>query len=1036
MELIVHLSDIHFREPMGQNHILSRAAKIAAAATSTIPSVGSCFVVVSGDIAFSGKTTEYEIAARFLGELRDHIQRRLSDCVCRFVLVPGNHDCDFSETGSLRDIVVSKTEPEQLDESLYPIGTAVQRNYETFVAQLRTELDADIAEPPGSSGVYRAETYDLSERSIRFRLINSAWMSSKKEVQGTLLYPVNLLRSDEDVGQSADLVVTVLHHPYNWFEAKTGRSLRDEIEASSDIVLTGHEHEGDHYRKSDYAEQTVEYLEGAILQDPNHPERSSFNTVGIDLEQRKQRVQVWSWNRKDERYDSKEDTDWIELQRNLYRLREEYRLTDYFDRWLKDPGVRFTHPEVEEISLEDLFVYPDLRQSNLPGDDEPSSAFVRGEVPVFILQHQHILVVGPERCGKTSLAKTIFQDFRGRDLVPVLISGEELRSYSESSVMSTVQRKFEEQYASPGLEAFRQLESEEKVIIVDDIDRAPVNLRGRDKIIDTLKGICGVVVLLGDERLRLDDMITPEAEKLAMWSFTQCEILPFGHLRRADLIEKWYFLGRRYTHESSELSRLAIQAERVVSLLLGQDFIPSHPIFILMILQQMEAGVPLNTAGTSGSYGYLYEALLTEALAHASGLEPDLDTQYAYLSGFAYALFSQQTDSLSTDEASDWHQRHCERHSLRLDFSRFLSAFCEAGVLCETEGRISFRYPYIYYYFVARYFRDRIQDDSIRDHIGELSMRLHHRKSANILLFLSYLSRDPYILSAVLRASRRLFSGYPDCDLDEDAKLFVDLASDIPELVLDASRPEDRRRKLLAERDDLERTQPGQESSESLGDSAVDLDEDLTEVGQINTAFKTIQILGQILRNFAGSLEREQKLELARECYSLGLRMLKFVFGTLESGKEDIVMHLARFLKERYPTWPVERLADRVSRFLFNQMVWITFVIVKQVSDSVGLERLSMTFDELLGESDTISYRFIDVSVRLDYYRRFPETEVFQLDKDTRRSPFAAHLLRRLVWHYFYIYDTVRTVRESVCARLEIKLLPGSRNARAKRLRR
>jgi len=104
--LLLHLSDIHFKESEGQNPVLSRTEQIAAAAASTAPSARCCFVVVTGDIAFSGKQAEYAFADKFFSELRDHLCTRLPKCDPHFVLVPGNHDCDFSQLDRVREVIM------------------------------------------------------------------------------------------------------------------------------------------------------------------------------------------------------------------------------------------------------------------------------------------------------------------------------------------------------------------------------------------------------------------------------------------------------------------------------------------------------------------------------------------------------------------------------------------------------------------------------------------------------------------------------------------------------------------------------------------------------------------------------------------------------------------------------------------------------------------------------------------------------------------------------------------------------------------
>lgn len=1030
--VILHLSDTHFRKSKGENPVVSRVDKIAAAAASVAPDAECCFLAATGDISHSGKEAEYVVTATFLADLLDELRRRLPDSEWRFVSVPGNHDCNLSKSNKVRETILRNLSTDDFEEDVFATCTAVQRDYEEFAASLR-EPTAQYHRP---SKVYAEELHEVKGATVEFRLINSAWMSTMEESQGTLLFPVDLLGTGRTGDPPADLVVTMLHHPDNWFEARNARSLRDELEATSDVILTGHEHEAEQYTKTRVTGERTEYLEGAVLQTPDHPEMSEFNVLVIDLNAESQELHVFSWDSARRRYHPSRTSARIPFQRNRRRLEKEFELTKTFEEFLSDAGANFTHPEKETIHLKDLFVYPDLLHLKLPGEGEWPRAVV-GDVPTFVLNHGHVLLVGSEWCGKTALCRTLFRDLRKTGLVPIYVSGEQLKGYTQSSVLQAVDRAFLNAYASPDADGFRQLERERKAVIVDDFDQATVNRRARDLIIRTLESIFGVIVLVGNEALRFDDVVAyTEGEEPPLWHYSQCAILPHGHVRRADLIEKWTFLGRSLTGDESELSRRAVEAERTVSLLLGQNFLPAYPIFILVLLQQMEARTPLTTVPTSGSYGALYECLLTMALVRSSRLEVDLDTQYGYLSEFAHFLFTRGESCAPTLDTLEWHRRHCEDYGVHLDFDRMLSDLCEACVLSSTQDAVGFRYPYLYYYFVARYFSEHIQEPAIREHVESMSKRLHHAQSANILMFLTYLSKDPFILGSILRASRSLFSSYVECDLVRDTDFLSALMMKLPQLVLESSDPAESRRKLLARRDELEAADAPGQLSDAWDDQPPGLHEDLEEHLQINVAFKTIQILGQILRNFPGSLKGQRKLELAGECYSLGLRVIRFMFESMESLDEDLVHFIADFLRSRNPRWSDDQLSSHTKNFLSTLADALAFIVVKQVSDSVGDQKLSITFRDLLGERDTISYRFIDLSVQLDYYHGFPESHVFKLYKRVGRNPFAAYLLRHLVWYYFYIYPADYSLRQSVCTKLDIKLLPAVHDQRVKRPKR
>ena len=126
-----------------------------------------------------------------------------------------------------------------------------------------------------------------------------------------------------------------------------------------------------------------------------------------------------------------------------------------------------------------------------------------------------------------------------------------------------------------------------------------------------------------------------------------------------------------------------------------------------------------------------------------------------------------------------------------------------------------------------------------------------------------------------------------------------------------------------------------------------------------------------------------------------------------------------------------------LSVLIFALIEGLTILALSQISDAVGMEDLSMTFDELVGSISNTSYRFIDVSVRLYHFRAFPEDQVFDPYGEVRKHPFGSQVLRRLVWLFFYLFPTKSDLLQRVCDHLGIpirrpqlsdprsKLLPG-----------
>ena len=271
------------------------------------------------------------------------------------------------------------------------------------------EFEASMLKLPVRSGadcLLYSHSFKVDATTIRVNCFNTAWVSTNPEVAGQLVFPIATLDTNEL--SEGGLVISVFHHPYNWLVPDNARLFRRLIESSSDVVLTGHEHESSMYEKQNVDGSAVQYIEGAVLQESDS-NRSGFNVILIDTGEASYEPFVCQWN--GEMY-AQSGFGPRSFVRNKLLCKSVFRNNREFLKFLSDPGLPILHPHKRDIALEDLFVYPALAQKNPERKFEVFKIIESQEVVEHVRSASKLLIVGEDTSGKTSLAKQLYRDLQ------------------------------------------------------------------------------------------------------------------------------------------------------------------------------------------------------------------------------------------------------------------------------------------------------------------------------------------------------------------------------------------------------------------------------------------------------------------------------------------------------------------------------------------------------------------------------------------------------------------------------------------------
>ncbi|EKO3859352.1 metallophosphoesterase [Vibrio harveyi] len=243
---LIHFSDIHLRSPdcdfdhSDENiHIRDRVQRDIVKLIQTDGKAVDA-ILVTGDIAFAGKESEYKAAHKWLNDLKE----TLSLTNDQIFVVPGNHDVDRDEADkflpkTVRGGVESKTSFWQRDNS---IVEALKSDHadEAIFAPMQKYIDfsSSYGCEISPSLPFWSKTLKLSESiDVELRGITTPLFSNKSDKKGSLVLSKNQFNFRS---RSGVLYLSLMHHPCDWLVDSD--EIEDLLDNNVHIQLFGHKH--------------------------------------------------------------------------------------------------------------------------------------------------------------------------------------------------------------------------------------------------------------------------------------------------------------------------------------------------------------------------------------------------------------------------------------------------------------------------------------------------------------------------------------------------------------------------------------------------------------------------------------------------------------------------------------------------------------------------------------------------------------------------------------------------------------------------
>jgi hypothetical protein len=661
----------------------------------------------------------------------------------------------------------------------------------------------------------------------------------------------------------------------------------------------------------------------------------------------------------------------VKLVAEKKNLIKQLKLTNQFSSFLLDTELLSkAHGQKDRIILDDIFVYPELDKYDNLGEKTEENA---EQLIKNLCEYSKVLIAGDNQSGKTTLCKKIFSSLRDQNLVPVYISDHDNPQH-KGNLSAAISKAYQNQYQNTSINEI------DKDLIIPIIDNFHLALaKNKRKWIEDLRFYRHHIITVDDVfSLNFDD------ENLTS-SFTHFKIKEFTPSLRNEVIKKWIHLGKGLHNESETYASLDKITE-VVTLSLGTGIMPSYPFFILTIISTQDSLNPLEKEITS--QGYCYQALIYIYLRKQGAKNDEIEIYINFLTELAFYFYQEKKRELSPSEFSNFLAKYLSRYVLPIEQESLLENLQKAQIIrLDSCNNYSFFYEYIYYFFTAKYLSEHLESNKAI--VDIIIQNLHRDENAYIAIFISHHSKNSYVLDETILNAMCLFDKFKPATLSKEDLAFFDKQSDIivsATLPLQGTTPERERAKKLQEENHIEKSARSKKGKDVK-------DEDGFET-ELRRGIKTVEVMGCIIKNRAGSLERSKLEEIFGEAVKIYLRILTSFLEVIknEEGEKEIVNFISDRLNkiiekqaqerrdkgEKEKSWSKEDLDKKAKKIFWHINFFFVHALIGKIINSLGSNKLTKIIETICDKENTPAHFLVKHGISMWYDKNLQTDKIIK----------------------------------------------------------
>ena len=630
-----------------------------------------------------------------------------------------------------------------------------------------------------------------------------------------------------------------------------------------------------------------------------------------------------------------------------------------------------SHSSKETLNLDDIFVYPKLKSYD---EEEVSHKYNSEKLNEEVLTFNKIIIAGENQSGKTTICKKLFQIFRTLNYVPIYLEDENKYLGVTSNKL---EKAFYEQYDST---EFNQIDQNRIIPILDNFH----NAKHQEKYIEQLKEYNKQVLIV-------DDIFGLNVKKQNLINeYKKFKIREFNPIERNELIKKWILIKEESqiqinpNHLQQSIDEKTELIENSLGIIFGKGIMPSYPFFILSLLSAKDTQKPLDSEITS--QGHCYQALIYLYLRKQGVKNDQIDIYTNFLTELANWIYYKNGVSIDSDEFQKFLEYYKENFNVPLSISDLVQTLSIVNI-CKFDSlnHFNFCYSYIYYFFVAKYLSEHL--DSKKEIINKILANLHKDENAYITIFISHHTKSNTILDELLLNAEILFEKFQPATLNKEELAFFDKHQD---KVIKAIMPSFNHNSDIERGKMLELKAESEENNknETITKNENEEIEDDEFARNLRLSIKTVEVMGSIIKNRSGSLDKQKLEYIFEQGYNVHMRILKSFIELINNEKaeneiiEFITERLKLLIKEKEETenkvMKIEKIEKIAKEIYWNINFGVLHGFISKAIHSLGSSNLLNIAQSINDKLQTPSAYIVNQGIKMWYSKSIKVDDIVQ----------------------------------------------------------